>query len=202
MSASCKTNSATFTSTQNKRSSQTLWQRLWITNAFCEFTPSCGTRWINRRYILRTTVSPCQFAHCHYTDTMPSVHCDMCTIRNVGSILFFTDHKFTQICYTFSNTILWTTVQLWQDNILCLFFSMTEQQLTSFLTLFLVAIKPAVKHSNHTVLIISSRISTSNEQHLHCMWQVSVNRRKLLLVLLLHEVCEHLILTATFHHLL
>jgi hypothetical protein len=36
-------NSATFTSTQNNCSSQTLWQRLWITNMFCQFTPSRGT---------------------------------------------------------------------------------------------------------------------------------------------------------------
>ena len=101
--------------------------------------PSCGARWINPRYVLRITVPPCQFARRHHTDAMPGVHCDMCAIRIAGSIFFFRDHKFTLICYTFSNTILWTIVQLRQDNIR-LFLSMTQQQITTFLTQFIIII--------------------------------------------------------------
>ena len=55
-----------------------LWHRLWITNMFCEFTPSYGTGRINWHYVLRMTVSPCQFAHCHYMTP-----CLVCTVIRV-----------------------------------------------------------------------------------------------------------------------
>jgi hypothetical protein len=74
-------------------------------------------------------------------DAIPGVHCAMCAIRTAGFIF-----RFRLTSHTFSNTILWTPVQLWQDNI-CLFLSMTGQQLTLFLTLFIIAIKPAGKQA-------------------------------------------------------
>ena len=103
-------------------------------------------------------------------DAMPGVHCDTCAIRIEGSIFFFTDHKFTLICYRLSNTILWTTVQLRQENILRLFLSMTQQQLTPFLTLFIIAIKLALKqafkpHCSHFLQQNFNKQQTASSLH-------------------------------------
>jgi hypothetical protein len=203
MSTSCTKNFATFTSIQNNCSSQTLWQGLWNTNVFREFTPSCGARWINRNYVLGITVSPCQFACCHYM-----MLCLVCTVicaqlglkgpfsfsRTINShwyvihfLIPFCEHMFSYAKTTFAFSSAWQ-----------------EQQLTPFSTLFIIAIKPAVKQAfkPHCYNYLQQNFNkqwTASSLHMASFCEQT---EKLFLVLLLHEVCKDLILTANFHHLI
>jgi len=119
-----------------------------------------------------------------------------------GPFSFFRDHNFTLICYTFPNTILRTTAQLWQDNT-HLFLSTTEQQLTPLRTLFITAVKLAVKQAfrpqcSHFLQQNFNKQWTASSLHVSCFCE----QTKTISGTVVAGVCKNLTLTTAFHHLL